>query len=78
MYTGISSDLVGRMFQHKNKLCPGFTSRYHVNKLVYFEAYEDPAAAIAREKQIKGWVRKKKIVLIESVNPKWLDLMDTL
>ena len=62
------------MYQHKHKLIPGFTSKYNITQLVYFEATPDIKAAIAREKQIKGWLRGKKIALIESVNPTWQDL----
>ena len=58
-------------FEHKNKLIKGFTSKYNLNKLVYFDSTDDVKAAIAREKQIKGWTRRKKIDLIESINPGW-------
>jgi len=62
--------------QHKNKETPGFTSKYDVNRLVYYEVFRDVLAAIRREKEIKGWTRKKKIALIESVNAKWQDLAE--
>ena len=74
LYTGVTGDLETRVFQHKGKLSEGFTKRYNVHRLVHFEAFEDVRDAIAREKQIKGWVRTKKVALIESVNPEWRDL----
>ncbi len=74
LYVGITNDLVRRVFEHKHKLIPGFTSKYNVNRLVYFEQTPDVRSAIAREKQIKGWLRAKKIELIESSNPGWEDL----
>jgi putative endonuclease len=74
LYTGVTNDLTKRVYQHKNKLLPGFTTKYNITRLVYFEETNDVQAALAREKQIKGWLRKKKVALIESVNPKWLDL----
>ena len=74
LYTGITNDLERRIYEHKNKLVKGFTSKYNVDKLVYYEYTSDVLTAISREKQIKGWTRKKKNQLIESVNPKWDDL----
>lgn len=74
LYTGVTNDLMRRVFEHKNKLVPGFTSKYNINKLIYVEATPDVRAAISREKQIKGWVRSRKIVMIEAVNPTWRDL----
>ena len=74
LYTGMTNDLERRIFEHKNKFTDSFTKRYKVNKLVYFEYTENVDSAIAREKQIKGWVRKKKNELINSVNPEWRDL----
>jgi putative endonuclease len=74
LYTGVTNDLERRVFEHKNKLVKGFTSRYNLNKLVFFESTGDVTVAIAREKQIKGWLRKKKVTLIETMNPKWDDL----
>ena len=74
LYTGMTNDLHRRVVQHKQKLIPGFTSRYNVNRLVYYEVFNEPKQAIAREKQIKGWVRRKKIALIEGGNPTWRDL----
>ena len=64
------------MYEHKQKLISGFTSKYNLTRLVYFEATIDVNAAIAREKQIKGWLRKKKVALIESENPEWNDLSE--
>ncbi len=74
LYVGVTSDLERRVAEHKAKLIPGFTQRYNVTELVYFEVYGDIRGAIAREKQIKDWRRSKKIALIESQNPKWKDL----
>ena len=76
IYTGITNDLKRRMYEHKNKLTDGFTKRYNVNRLVYFEYTTDVKTAILREKQIKGWTRQKKNELIESQNPNWNDLSD--
>lgn len=74
LYTGMTNDLELRVYQHREKLVPGFTSRYDCRKLVYFEETDDVAEAITREKQIKGWLRSKKIALIESMNSEWEDL----
>ena len=74
LYTGVTNDLERRVYEHKNKLVPGFTLRYNISRLVFFEITPDVRSAIAREKQIKGWTRRKKIVLIESANPGWRDL----
>ena len=74
LYTGITNNLERRVYEHKNKLIEGFTKKYNITKLVYYEISNDVEAAIAREKQIKGWLRRKKIALIESVNPQWKDL----
>jgi putative endonuclease len=74
LYTGVTNDLERRVYEHKEKLLPGFTSKYNISNLVYFEMTEDVNTALRREKQIKGWLRVKKIALIESVNPKWEDL----
>jgi len=76
LYTGVTGDLSRRVFEHKNKLVPGFTSRYNLTRLAYFECFFYPDAAIDREKEIKGWRRSKKIRLIESVNPHWEDLAE--
>jgi putative endonuclease len=74
LYMGVTNDLARRLYAHKNKLIPGFTEKYRITRLVYFEITSDVESAIAREKQIKGWLRSKKIALIESVNPEWKDL----
>ena len=74
LYVGVTGDLLRRVHEHKEKKVPGFTARYRVTELVYFEAFGDARLAIAREKQIKGWLRVKKIALIESFNPQWKDL----
>jgi putative endonuclease len=74
LYTGVTSNLASRVYEHKTKYEPGFTSRYGLTSLVYYESTGDVNAAIAREKQIKGWLRKKKVALIESMNPDWKDL----
>jgi putative endonuclease len=74
LYTGVTNDLKRRVYEHKEKLVEGFTKRYNVDKLVYYEVCEDIENAILREKQIKGWLRGKKIDLIESTNPEWRDL----
>ena len=76
LYVGKSNDLVRRVYEHKAKAVPGFTSRYGVNRLVWFERYEDPVSAITREKDIKKWQRDWKIRLIEKHNPDWLDRYD--
>lgn len=76
LYTGVTNDLQRRVYEHKHKLIKGFTSKYNITKLVYYEKYNDINDAIRREKQIKGWSRKKKIELIESVNPEWKDLSE--
>ena len=74
LYIGSAHDLLKRVLDHKEKIVDGFTKRYFINRLVYYEACETLEAAINREKQLKGWTRAKKIVLIESVNPEWKDL----
>ena len=74
LYTGVTNNLERRVLEHKRKLVPGFTSKYNVNLLVYFEALGDIRAAIQREKQIKGWLRAKKVALIIAQNPTWKDL----
>ncbi len=78
LYTGISSNLKGRVWQHKQKLVPGFTKKYNINKLVYYESCDDAYTAISREKQIKAGSRQKKIELIEKMNLTWKDLYDDL
>jgi putative endonuclease len=76
LYTGVTNDLVRRVYEHKQKLTKGFTSKYNVTKLVYYEASTDINSAIAREKQIKAGSRRKKIALIETMNPEWKDLLE--
>ena len=78
MYTGVTSDLVKRVYQHKNNLVEGFTQKYNVHCLVWYEIHESAEAAIQREKQIKKWKREWKLVLIERNNPDWQDLYEGL
>ena len=78
LYTGVTNNLKRRVFEHKSKVDGGFTRRYNVDRLVYFEVLDDSLAAITREKQIKAGPRGKKVELIESVNPQWVDLYDEL
>ncbi len=78
LYVGVTNDLIRRTYEHKNKLVEGFTSKYNVYKLIYYDLFGDILSAITREKQIKGWTREKKIKLIESMNPGWKDLYDDL
>ncbi len=74
LYTDVTNNLERRVFEHKNHLTAGYTKKYNITKLVYFEETNDVQEAIAREKRIKGWLRTKKVALIESVNPEWQDL----
>lgn len=74
LYTGVTNNLERRLFEHKDCLVDGFTKKYNIHKLVYFDSTSDVKAAIAREKQIKGWTRRKKNALVESINPEWNDL----
>jgi putative endonuclease len=74
LYIGVTNDLERRLAEHRQGVTAGFTSRYAVNKLVHFELTENPMSAIAREKEIKGWRREKKVRLIEETNPQWVDL----
>ena len=78
LYTGMTNELQRRVHQHKNKVVDSFTSKYDVNRLVYFETFGDVLLAIAREKQIKGGSRNKKIDLVNSVNPEWKDLFEEI
>jgi len=78
LYTGITRDLKKRVYQHKEKLVNGFSKRYKITKLVYYEVFEDPENAISREKQIKGGSRKRKINLINSINTEWLDVYEDI
>jgi len=74
LYTGMTNNLQRRLYEHRNKQVKGFTNKYNVDQLVYFEETTDVEAAITREKQIKGWLRKKKDQFIETHNPSWMDL----
>jgi len=74
-YIGITSNLVKRIWEHKNKFVEGFTKKYNIDKLIYYEIYSDPETAIAREKQLKNWSRKKKINLIVKMNPKFEEII---
>ena len=78
LYIGVTRDLVRRVYQHKSKIVRGFTARYDVARLVWFEIYDDPLTAIAREKELKKWRREWKIRLIEEQNPDWDDLYATI
>jgi len=78
LYTGVTNDLIRRTHEHKEKITPGFTKRYNVDKLVYYEVAEDIESAILREKQIKGGSRKDKIALVNSMNSEWRDLSEEL
>jgi putative endonuclease len=78
LYIGVTNDLIRRVHQHQSKAVRGFTKRYGVDKLVYFEIFEDPLSAIIREKQLKKWRREWKVQLIENQNPEWIDLAHTL
>jgi putative endonuclease len=74
LYAGVANDLQKRVYEHKHRMGSRFTSKYSIDRLVYFEVFPGIRDAIARQKQIKGWLRTRKIALIESVNPKWEDL----
>ena len=78
LYTGVTNDLKRRVYEHKAKLVEGFTKKYNVDKLIYYEACSDAEGAILREKQIKGGSRARKINLVNSMNPEWNDLYDDL
>ena len=78
LYTGVTGDLIKRVYEHKEKLTKGFTKKYNVNKLVYYEVFDDIANAISREKQIKAGTREKKIELVNIMNDKWQDLYPEL
>lgn len=78
LYIGVTSNLVKRVYEHKNKLVDGFTKKYNIDKLGYYEIFEDIEEAIIREKKLKGASRKKKLELIEMNNPEWLDLYDEI
>jgi putative endonuclease len=74
LYTGITNSLEVRVWQHRQRSTDSFTKKYHVDRLVYYESFDDPGDAISREKEIKGWRRSKKNALVETLNPKWADL----
>ena len=78
LYVGVTNDLIRRVYEHKNKLIDGFTKKYNVDRLVYYEIHEDIHIAITREKQIKGWIRKKKNALVNRDNPMWEDLYESI
>jgi len=78
LYIGITNDLIRRLSEHQQGEIAGFTKTYKVNRLVYYETFEEPGDAIAREKEVKGWRRSKKDALVETLNPKWADLSSTL
>jgi len=78
LYTGVTNELKRKVYEHKQKIANGFTKKYNITKLVYYEVYKDPISAISREKQIKAGSRQKKIDLISSTNKDWLDLYDEL
>ena len=77
MYIGVTNDLQRRLYEHKNNLIDGFTKRYNVHKLVYYEETTDIRSALEREKQLKGWLRKRKNELVETTNPEWKDLSES-
>ncbi len=74
LYTGITNDLYRRIAEHKRREIPGFTAKYHISRLAYYEIFRDVRKAIDREKQIKSWTRAKRVALVESMNPRWDDL----
>ncbi|SEJ86427.1 putative endonuclease [Deinococcus reticulitermitis] len=74
LYIGVTNNLARRVWEHRQKVVPGFTQKYNLTRLVYFEETTDVRSAIAREKQLKGWLRAKKVALIEGMNPQWRDL----
>jgi len=76
IYIGVTNNLERRMYEHKHKLIEGFTKKYNINKLIYYEYTTDVKSAITREKQIKGWIRKRKNELVEEMNPNWEDISD--
>lgn len=78
LYIGITSDLIRRVFEHKNKLVKGFTAKYDIDKLVYYEVFDDPENAILREKRLKGSSRARKNKLVNAMNPRWDDLYEQI
>jgi putative endonuclease len=78
MYVGVTNDIIRRIYEHRTKAVPGFTAKYNITRLVWFEIYDDPVSAISREKELKKWKRAWKIQLIESQNPRWDDLYESI
>ncbi len=78
IYVGVTNDLVRRVYEHRIKAVPGFTAKYNITRLVWFEAYDDPVSAISREKELKKWKRAWKVELIKEQNPNWNDLYDSI
>ncbi|WP_409192315.1 GIY-YIG nuclease family protein [Bradyrhizobium sp. RDM4] len=78
IYVGVTNDLIRRVYEHQIKAVPGFTAKYSITQLVWFEAYDDPVSAITREKELKKWKRAWKIQLIEKDNPKWHDRYESI
>ena len=78
IYIGVTNNLVRRVYEHRIKAVPGFTSKYNITQLVWFEIYDDPVSAITREKELKKWKRSWKIKLIEAENPDWKDLYESI
>ena len=78
IYIGVTNDIVRRIYEHRTKAVPGFTSRYNITRLVRFEIYDDAVSAISREKELKKWKRRWKIELIEAHNPQWNDLYESI
>ena len=78
IYLGVTNDIVRQVYEHRTKAVPGFTSKYNITQLVWFEIYDDPISAISREKELKKWKRSWKVHLIETQNPEWKDLYETI
>ena len=78
IYIGVTNDLVRRIYEHRTKAVPGFTSKYNITRLVWFEIYDDPISAITREKELKKWKHRWKIETIEAQNPQWQDLYESI
>ena len=78
IYVGVTNDIVRRIYEHRTKVIQGFTSKYNITRLVWFEIYEDPISAISREKELKKWKRAWKVQLIEAQNPRWDDLYESI
>ena len=78
IYIGVTNNLVRRVYEHRIKAVPGFTSKYNITQLVWFEVYDDPVSAITREKELKKWKRSWKIQLIQAENPEWKDLYESI